>query len=259
MPLFFRIKNFLVKLWYRLSGRSRWKTAGLYPVVGGKVFLDPADGLSAWKRRWHVWEPVFFHRLDRYIAPNEQILEFGSCFGDTGLRLLANAPDGKFLGVEPFPRYFAMLQKTLAANSSYGPRLRFVNVAYSRDRDSMDFVGKANPYADLEKLNSFNYGKLTSPEESAQTAIRVPALTLRGIIEKYDFHPTLIFMDIEGAEMGVLEEMLELGIKPKLAWEHHAHTYGQAKLEEMLNRLRQVGYTITPLDADHFFCQVAPS
>lgn len=253
MALYLRLKNIIIKLIYRAIGRRFWRKPGIYQIHGGHAYLDPRDGLSAWKRRFNVWEPMFFHKLDRYIDEDEKILEFGSCFGDTSVRLLSNAPNGHLLGIEPFPRYFDITQKTQAANPQFNDRLRFINIAYSRDRSHFDFTNDVNPYADLSSLNGYDYGNRVTGSKQ-QTTKRIPALSLKKILRQYNFAPTMIFMDIEGAEMDVLHEMLDIGIRPKLAWEHHAYAYGQDKLEELLNQLRQAGYSVTYLDHDHLIC-----
>lgn len=252
--VYLRFKNSIVNLTYKLVGRF-WTKPNLYPIGKYKIYLDPKEGLSAWKRRFGSWEPEYFYKLAKYIKEDEIILEFGSCMGYTGLYLLNASQRGKLYGIEPFPTYFSYLTKTMKANHKDRNQINFYQLAYSPTEEMIDFkISDINPYADLSKLNKIPYKNNSKKYrlKNDLASIKVPALNFTKIISYLKVTPTFVHMDIEGAEYYLIEEIIGSGVKPVIAWETHQMFYGQKKLTKILDLLTYSGYKNTKLDQFHY-------
>lgn len=246
----------ILKIYYHHVGKYFWKKPGYYRVNNFLLYLNPKDGMSAWKRRFCIWEYELFSNLSSYVSKNEKILELGSCEGYTGLQLLSAAPKGRLVGIEPFPKYFKYLEKTLAKNRIPKETLNFLNIGYSLTSKSSIFYDDDNPYLSLKKLNGISYenAKLKSTKDRKKTKIQT--FSLKQIIKKIDFTPTLLFMDIEGMERIVFKEMTKLNFYPKIIWEHHSVFYGAEVLYEILLSLEKKGYQNTKIGKEHYFSTV---
>lgn len=250
-----RLRNVLVKQTYPIAKRF-WKVPGYYHVRDGVLYLEPRDGMSAWQRRWNSWEAPVYRALTKLIKPGERILEFGSCFGEYALEFSRYAGEtGRVIGIEPFPRYFACLEKTLAANPAYKDRLIFVNKVYSPTPTTVTFQHEQNPYQDLATVNGLSYQNYAS-EGTPTTSVEVSSMSLVDIMREYNFRPTLLFMDIEGAETKVFDELLTLDLRPRIVWEHHAPIYGEETFQEYKTKLSNAGYVHTPIDARHLISEI---
>ncbi|HEC63879.1 MAG TPA: FkbM family methyltransferase [bacterium] len=245
-----KVKEKFVKLAYPI-GKSFWNKPGIYRVRDGQIFLDPRDGMSAWKRRWDAWEPQINKALQTYVKEGDHVIQFGSCMGYDTLTLAKVVGEkGRVIGVEPFPRYFSLLKKTYGANKKYKQRVKFINVGYSRDISEIEFTRDDDPYSDLGELNDIEYGR--KKVKTGKKNVKVDTISIKKIINVYGIEPTVIYMDIEGGELKVFDELLELLLKLTIIWEHHSSFYGEDVLEKYLKRLANAGYKNEKVGTRHY-------
>jgi FkbM family methyltransferase len=164
-----------------------------------------------------VREPMTTAILGALVRPGDQVMEIGSCFGYFTLQLSEFVkPGGRVLSIESMPGYFALLKRNCELNDAQNVVLN--NVCVCNDPT---YRGHYN--------------------EAGLPVMR--ASTLLG-----GYSSGLIFMDIEGWEADVIEDLAEAGFfehnPPKLVWETHGRLADDRKDRyELAALLKEHGYT----------------
>ncbi len=228
-----------------------WKRAGFFKTRNGYLYLSPNQRLSGWFRRFDCWEPYVCYGLPKEIRPGDKVLELGSCLGYFSIALAELVGDqGKVAGLEPCQNYFSHLRRVWSKNRRYRNRLQFLNLAAGAKDETFCFDSTKTHYEMLSEINSIEYAcdgnQSRVPEE-----MQMRTAPLEQIIAKIGFMPDVIFMDIEGGELEVFDQMIQLGIRPKVIFEHHVAFYGQQRFDRVLQRLRDYGYREKWTDPDH--------
>ena len=147
-------------------------------------------------------------RLARLLI---QVLKEGDIFVDAGAHygyfsLLAASlvgPRGKVIAFEAAPATFEILQK----NSVGSGNITAHHLALS-DRDTeIVFYEFPNQYAEYNALDIAQFEKEGWIGENPPREYRIQAISLDGFLEKEGLRPTLIKIDVEGAEYQVIQGM----------------------------------------------------
>lgn len=133
--------------------------------------------------------------LQRYLRPGDTVIDVGAHIGFTALvASAAVAPSGRVYALEPHPRIFAFLQENIRINglTNVDP----INIAAS-DKNGYGF-----------------FTDLRAPEanriSSVQTELKVPTVRLDDVAAFTSVAPTLLKVDVEGAELLVLRGATDL-------------------------------------------------
>ena len=228
-----------------------WRKSRYCKTRHGYLYLSPEYNLSSWFRRFGCWEPHVCYALPKEIKPGDKVLELGSCFGYFSIMLADLVGEkGKVVGLEPCQNYFAFLQKTRQINPRFGDRIQFLNMAVGETNNTFHFDATTTHYEMLSQLNSLDYtpaGHLSKNSEGMEMKMS----PLQDVLALIGFTPDVIFMDIEGAELTVFEQIMQLGIKPKVIFEHHKGFYGEEKFSNTMRKLKDYGYQERWTDPDH--------
>ena len=133
-------------------------------------------------------KPIYFDDTVFRLRPDEVVADAGAFTGDT-FRAFERVSDGAYAGYvafEPDPGNFEALSDATRSN----PRVRVVKAAVASHTGSVAFLNADS--ADSRRLR-----------EDEQGGTLVPAVSLDQFFES-DTPPTLIKMDIEGAEVDAL-------------------------------------------------------
>ena len=149
--------------------------------------------------------------------------------------LMANAvtKTGKVVSIEGHPEYFEILTKNIKRNS-------FLNVSCYNH-----FISSRGQTVELTSENSFFTKAMGGTDQDNKMS--VTCISIREFLNDIEFSPDYIFMDIEGFEVDVIQQLgrKSLGHKasPTLIFEHHQHNYSDAKnLKYIRDTLEQFGY-----------------
>ena len=162
--------------------------------------------------------------------------------------------------MEPFPAYFKSLLEFTGRGNIANLDLRNVAIGESSGRELEFGEQDANPYAGLQTVNPhLDDTQVASGElaESRGERTSVPVLTLSRLLSESGFCPDVIVMDIEGAEILVVEQLLRMAIRPSLFFEIHPSFTGDAKVVRCLSGLSEAGYALRQIDEHHYYAQNA--
>jgi len=216
---------------------------------------------------WHVVHKVVVNFVLRIIAetghydwvkqrikPGDIVFDIGSNIGLFTTMMSTGVGDtGKVYAFEPNPPAYKDLNRILKLNQMY-------NV------DTYEFaVSDANGMVSFNQINSGDVSRegsgivrdsdlvTSNPQISI---ITVPSISLDYIVNLKNVQPTLLKIDVEGAEWFVVEgakETLEK-YKPKIVMEFHADPQGNFDHEKMHAILKQYGYNIV-VEGKNYFCE----
>ena len=255
------LRGDLVRAYARYHERRR--TPGrVYRIPGRRcrMWLPIASGVSVAERRFGVFEPETFERLERLIAPGAVVVEVGACYGEFTIHLsrLVGAR-GQVYAFELFPPYFEIARKNVALNGLTNVVL--LNRALGRSGSIPIRVNVAaeNPYGSLDQVSRLDYSsRASNTDVSAPVATRVEVVSLLDYIRSADLTPDLLFMDIEGCELEVLADLQPLlrdeGRRPMIYFELHRAFYGQEGVRWLEALFDRSGYSCERV-AGHLLCR----
>jgi len=158
------------------------------------------------------------------------------CGGNIGMSVLyfkTLFPNSKIICFEPNPTSFAFLKKNVEQNNLTGVEL--VNKAIAGENGTTKFFAE-----------EYSAGVISSLLESrgGETVVDVETLTLSSVIKKYS--PDCIKMDIEGAELAVLPELIASGVLADVnQWMveyHHKLSRNRGNLSSFLQPFEDAGF-----------------
>ncbi len=167
---------------------------------GAKFNADIRDRVPQSAFFFGVWEPNISHQLERRLRPGSLFVDVGSNFGYYSLlaaKLVGAA--GDVVAIEASPSIFQRLCSNIERNGL--TNVRCVNAAVSDRRGALTIY--AGP--------SFNTGATSTIEawRGGPAEAVVQALPLNEILTKAErARVRLIKIDVEGAELPILEQIL---------------------------------------------------
>jgi FkbM family methyltransferase len=174
------------------------------PYEGFRLFYNRGNMLVARFRREGVFEPELVDALAKHLSkvPAPILLDVGANLGFISLALLRRLPQLKIIAVEPGPKQFAYLSRTITRNN-LSDRIKVVNAALSDKEGTIDFYIHEGGDQAKDGIADTGRGERTHK-------ITVPCLTLNSLLASHNnTRPTTIKIDTEGAELLVLRGATE--------------------------------------------------
>ncbi len=183
-----------------------------------------------------AYEPWVVDNLRRELRPGDFCIDVGAHIGYHALLMSKLVgPAGLVVAFEPFPQSFSLLVENAALNKA--SNMKAENVALSERTETLRLEFSADE--ELTMTPSVAAYAVKGPDAS----LEVPALSLDGYLDHLGRTPTLIQIDVEGAELSVLRgaEVTLRRARPKLLIEVHGWETGAR--EEVAGFLSRFGYT----------------
>jgi FkbM family methyltransferase len=220
--------------------RKRWASQNppaFIQFLDQEFELHPSRlGVSEELALYGVHEPLATRVYLETLSPGDHVIDVGSNIG-YWLLLAARriGESGRMLAFEPVPGPRAILQRNIR-------RSGLSNVDLSPWA-----IGRENGATEFYESQVPNWGSLVKHDALLQTRNRpVEIRKLDDVVrESAGFRPTMLRMDVEGAELMVLEgaqTVLEK-YKPRLFIEFHPFLVGWRAIRRALSGLRDLGYT----------------
>ena len=221
-----RHENWLFGKWVELTG-NRFKIDDL--VFG----LDHPTIRTASKSQFlfNLYEQPEIALVKKYVQPDIPIIELGGCIGVVSCvanRRLANPSEHVVLEANP-----AVLDLLKANRDRNGCHFRVEHAA----------LGYASANVEFYINSGFMSG---SSFRKTEKKIAVPAITLAQLAERSQFARFNLLADIEGAEIDLVEHESNVLAKhvQRILLETHPHIVGKVAVNEMIDRLRSVGFVV---------------
>ena len=212
-------------------------------VFNYKLYLDTSDrGLSRTLFLFGKREIDHYKMLQDILKPGMHILDIGANIGYYAImESLVIGPSGKILAIEPMLPNIEMLRRNIDLNSVSNIEILHSAVSAQTGTGQMFMSTHSN-------LHTFhNEGSAADYLES--TPVDVPTITLRDAVERAGEQADLIRMDVEGHEVEILGQLVDLVrdnvVSPRVIFETHLSRYTQHNdFAPVLNSLFSLGYTV---------------
>ncbi len=231
-PALFK-RTLIYQLWEDF--RTRWKFKFTLPRVQSVtlegVQLD-VSSLSPWMKnnlllgRYEVQERTL---AQEFLTRDDAVLEVGGAIGFVGLFCQNRLGITHYTTVEANPNTVALLKKNYALN---GRTPEVWNVALAAEDGEVT----------LNIGNEFWENSLVAGANSGRT-VRVASKSLASLVRDLAYVPTVLIMDIEGAEQFVNFQEVPASIR-KIIVELHPGFIGHAKTYRIVADLVNLGFRV---------------
>lgn len=192
-------------------------------------------------------------RMTRFVINN---LSSGDHFLDIGAHvgyysLLASyctGRTGRVLSIEPAASSYSLLKTTVSSN----PDIIALNIALSAKEELLEFVEFPAIYSEYNTLHASQFEDQTWFNEIMINKTTVQAMPGDLIVDKYQINPSIIKIDVEGAEHQIIEGLHNflLENKPVVVMEFVESKRHNANHELADKQLKEMGYSAFCILAD---------
>jgi len=256
--LFFKKKFFLKKDVFHLKERINKNYISDIKVddLNFKMsFLNyDLSDLGITERINGIREPNTVTAIKSLVKNNSKVLVLGACYGYfTNIMSKMCGQNGIVVSIEGLPQNYNILVNNIKLNNLNNVRTYnfFVTNKLINNNEMRFKKNSTNPYYEIEKLNS-NF-----LEDIKNDYDVVPVVKLSNFLNQINFNPDVIFMDIEGFEVDVIEDLNENYFhknKPNIVFEIHEYFYKNNKnLEYLKSILQSANYNVR-LDKNNLIC-----
>ncbi|MBK8567477.1 MAG: FkbM family methyltransferase [Saprospiraceae bacterium] len=194
---------FLEYHFYRLQGIDhKW-----FNLKRGKMYLPLSPVISGNGRRLESREPQTEEVLKSILKPGMNVLEIGACMGEFTLlisKLIGNT--GKCYSIEPFPKYARIFKMNIDANKL--ANVVHLPYAVGKGVGEISFSDDDNAsYNGIKEIWDFAPLKKVTTERGDGKITKVPVVKISDLIHKEKLDIDFIFMDIEGRETLVFDDL----------------------------------------------------
>jgi FkbM family methyltransferase len=212
-------------------------------VFNYKLYLDTSDkGLSRTLFLFGRREIDHYKMLQEILEPGMQILDIGANIGYYAIMEAKVIGDsGKVTAIEPMLPNIEMLRKNLTLNSI--TNIEVVHGAVSKSTGTGEMFMSTH-----SNLHTFHRDG-SAIEYLDATPVEVPTMTLADAASKSDNEVDLIRMDVEGHEVEILGQLVDLVkndvITPRVIFETHLTRYKKENdFVPVLQNLFSLGYSV---------------
>lgn len=212
-------------------------------VFDYSLYLDTSDkGLSRTLFLFGRREIDHYKMLQEILKPGMQILDIGANIGYYAvMESLVVGSEGKITAIEPMLPNIKMLRRNVALNNATNINVIHGAVSESNGTGKMFMSTHSNLHTFHRDGSAFDYLE--------STPVDVPIMTLRDAGEQSGSRPELIRMDVEGHEVEILGQLIDLVredvMTPRVIFETHLSRYkAENDFAPVLNGLFELGYRV---------------
>ena len=212
-------------------------------VFNYKLYLDTSDkGISRTLFLFGQREIDHYKMLHEILKPGLKILDIGANIGYYAImESLVVGSSGKITAIEPMLPNINMLKRNVELNKASNIEVIHGAVSSSTGTAKMFLSSRSNLHTFHRDGSAFNY--------LDATPVDVPTMTLGDAGERSGSRPELIRMDVEGHEVEILSQLVDLvreGIMtPLVIFETHLTRYNKHNdFVPVLRNLFDLGYVV---------------
>ena len=239
----------------RAMSKYRWARAAMYYFVGmlpdsalpdqliveiddnRKLVVNPRNESHRMITFCGTYDPIDSSIVKELLDPGDVVIDVGANLGwYTTIIGKIVAPHGTIVGIEPNPIVFTLLQKNVLMNELKNTIL--LNIAVG-GRTGKGFIylfeGEPDTHASIKPLGRTKFKRIS-----------IQVSTIDSIVKELELYPDFVKIDVEGAEMELLDGATHLlsEIRPIIMLEVHfgtARDSGHSPLDVM-RRIKTFGY-----------------
>jgi FkbM family methyltransferase len=205
-------------------------------------FLGLSVSFFHWQQLHYLFDEIFVDRCYAFTtgSPSPRIIDAGANIGMATLWFSRTFPGARITAIEPDPSTCALLKRNVSENGL--DQVTPVQAALSDAEGEIELLVQAAMPGDLRMSVQADRMKGSAAREAS--TVRVPAMRLSTFAdEPIDF----LKLDIEGAELPVMEEMASSGALENvraMSMEYHHHLDPDTdRLGDMLSLLEKARFT----------------
>mgnify|MGYP001580623551 CR=1 FL=1 len=168
----------------------------------------------------------------RNLAPDDVVLEIGAGIGIVSLACCRIAGSDRVHVCEANARLEPILRRNFALNN-FAPEL--IMGLVSLDSGTQEF------YVSDRFIMSSRYAPAQVECESVQKKV-LPTVPLNGLIER--IRPSFLIMDVEGAEVDLMDPRVILTSVRKICMETHPHIVGDEAVTKLVQSMQTRGFRL---------------
>jgi FkbM family methyltransferase len=209
---------------------ARFEVHGISLRVPGKAMN--ADLRKALETGSYEWNERI--ALTRHVGPEDRVLDIGAGAGFLSSLAAKVVGADNIVSVEASPVMIDVLRANLDENGARGSRL--IHAAVVPD----SYEGESVSFAVRE---AFWASALASTAPNAPNKVDVPALRLTALLD--EVQPSIVLMDVEGAEVELCQERWPDSVR-LLIMEIHTPRYSPREVKRIFDGLSAQGFTYMP-------------
>ena len=228
------------------------------PVRGRTLWVDLHDRtLGRYFFVFQDYEPFEATLLERAAGPGATVVDIGANVGFYTVLLASRVgPGGRVIAIEPDPTNASLLRRSAAANDL--GNVTFLEAAV------LDRAGTIDLYRSKTNFGDHRVFDGAESDGAGREKVTVPAVVLDEYLERERVQPTLVKMDIQGAEVTAFPGMIRTLSDPRVVlfcefWPQGLRLAGSnagAFLDSLhragltLFEIREEDRTVVPVDRD---------
>ncbi len=243
MGYFYQLRR-LIGLWAALCFALAHMKNKMLPPRAGKLAHVPIGPYLFYFPSLDYFVGLFteiFFKETYYLVPTHEPIRVIDCGANIGMSLLyikIRAPRAQVVCFEPNPAARAVLEKNVAANG-WEKDVRVLPYALGKKKGTVDF------FVD-EKEKTSSGGSIGHYQKNKNQKLNSYSVEVETLSQYIDQEVNLLKIDIEGAELDVLEELVAAGklhLVSTLQLEYHyIPGFFTRPLSEMLTLLESNGF-----------------
>lgn len=179
--------------------------------------------------------------IQRHLTPDDRVLEFGTGLGLVTVLCCQVVGAENVTTYEANPRMEPLLRRTFELNDVQ-PDLRMKMVSIS-DQDSTFFV--SDRFVVSSRIR----------HDAAASEMQIPSDSFQSVLQ--EVRPTFLIMDIEGSEVDLVDEAIDLSCLQKICVEVHPQIAGDEATSQLVRSLMNRGFDLhlTSCEGDVLYFQ----
>jgi len=201
-----------------------------------------------------IYEPKVIRALREHLRVGDTCLDVGGHVGYlTILMARLVGPGGRVVAFEPVPETFQALRENVRLNGLENVRVECTAVG--------EHEGTISLFRDADQELSWTPSvSAYSVPGNHQEKISVPVLSLDAYLENSELRPSVVKIDVEGAELAVLRGARKMLLEARPVVLVEIHDRGADHRAEVMQILDACGYAVSELDTREreIFCVAVP-
>lgn len=192
------------ELWYRNNKKERSVLANTFYGQKLKIYLPSSTDIYLTGGKSHNSEIRLARFLIEYLDAEQVFFDIGAHYGYfTNLAALLVGDKGKVFAFEPSPKTFQMLSQ----NTGDKANVYALNLAVSNSGKDLLFYEFPNLYSEYNSIDNEQYKSKEWYKDYQPKEIKVKAVAIDELAHEKNVVPSILKIDVEGAEYQVLEGM----------------------------------------------------